>query len=108
MGIVRASFAEMAVVLFEHAAKSARLNELGEELMAKANSPALDRLHAERIREAAILGQAHLLLKAMADHEEKIREMLIVESKRLSRARYAARFWSRLTTLEGDRLRRIA
>jgi hypothetical protein len=73
----RATFAELAVVLFEVAAYQARINELSENLVASgAWGIGTHTALAEKVKLGWQLGQAHQLFKQMAEYEEPIRRMI--------------------------------
>lgn len=103
----RPTYAELAVVLFEVATNQALTNEYAEKLMAGADWPlGTRRVFEERIRLGKMLGEAHMALKEMSDHEQQIRALIARRSVPLRASRLGARFWHWLTRLENEPQRR--
>lgn len=73
----RASFAEMAVALFEAAQYQAEMLELGESLIASLpENTEVERVYCSLRWRAEMIGQAHELFKAMCEHEDEIRKII--------------------------------
>ncbi len=77
----QASFAEIAVALLEECKNYAKQNTDIEVLshkmaMAGLNEEIRASMIADRVRHIEMLADAHKVMRALADHEDEIREML--------------------------------